>query len=163
MSIRRAGAASLAAAVAAALALTVAVGATADRPSPPPRATGRPLAAVAGGPPSGPPLSGRGCITTVDDTDPLAVAQAVATWCYSGAGPAGVVSPHGWQVVAGRPKATPTHSAAAVTSLVLLDPRAAPVVVYAVVRDPGPHRLVLTLFPRPSGGWAVDDVAVLDG
>jgi hypothetical protein len=47
----------------------------------------------------------------------------------------------------------------------LLDPRAAPVVVFATVRrraDPVVHRVVLTLFGTPAGGWTVDDVVVLD-
>jgi hypothetical protein len=52
----------------------------------------------------------------------------------------------------------------ALTTLVVLDARAAPVVVLAVVRrpsDPAVHRVLVTLFPRPDHTWMVDDVSLL--
>jgi hypothetical protein len=89
----------------------------------------------------------------------------VATWLYCGSGPTEVLSAHGRELVNRWLAVNRPAAPAALAILRLLDPRAAPVVVYAVVqwsRDGGAHQILLTLFPTPRGGWAVDDVVVLD-
>ena len=105
-----------------------------------------------------------GCTLTVDDTDPLAVAAAVARWLYCGNGPPGVLTAHGQQVVARWVALAAPPAPAIVVGTELLDPRSSPVVVLVVVvrpPDPSHHEVVLTLFPRlPSGDWEVDDLQV---
>jgi hypothetical protein len=83
-------------------------------------------------------------------------------WLACGTGPAGILSDHARQVV--NLAVDHRHPTAALTTLLLVDPRTAPVVVYAVVRwsgDGGGHQVVLTLFPKPLGGWIIDDLTVL--
>ncbi len=117
------------------------------------------------------PAPGRAtaCPASVSPADPLVVAAAVAAWLYCGPPPtAGVVlSWHGRRVLATwvsiNARSGP-DAPSAVVAVDLLDPRAAPVVVDAVVArsgDPGLHRVVLTMFHRPGGGWAVDDLTIL--
>jgi hypothetical protein len=108
------------------------------------------------------------CPTTVDNSDPLVVAGAVATWIYCGPPPAAAttLSSHGRRVLTNWSSANAPSTPSAVVALNFVDPRSAPVVVYAVVRRAGDaeyHRVILTLFHRPSGGWAVDDLTVLSG
>jgi hypothetical protein len=110
--------------------------------------------------------TGAGCPTSGDDTDPLAVAAAVAVAAFCGTGPPAVLTGHGQQVwVQLRARLVPA-AAAWVATEAFVDPRSSPVVVYvAVIRppDPTPYPVLVTLFPRPTGrGWEVDDLALVE-
>ncbi len=102
------------------------------------------------------------CPGAVDPGDPLAVAGAAARWLYCGSGPPGILSAHAAGVVAHRAK--PPYRGAAVTDLVLPDPRSRPVVVLVSVTgagEPVTLHILMTLFRRPAGHWIVDDVAII--
>jgi hypothetical protein len=79
-----------------------------------------------------------------------------------GSGPPDILSAHARRVVAS--VARSPRRPASLTALALLNPRGAPVVVYAEIQtagDPRPGRILMTLFWRPGGGWLVDDLATL--
>lgn len=112
------------------------------------------------------PQRATACPATVNPADPLVVAGAVAVWLYCGPPPTAgaVLSWHGRRVLATWVSFNGPDAPSEVVALDLLDPRAAPVVVYAVVLrsgDPASHQVVLTMFHRPGGGWAVDDLTIL--
>ncbi|MDQ1377031.1 MAG: hypothetical protein QOE15_1204 [Acidimicrobiaceae bacterium] len=116
--------------------------------------------------PAPPAVPATGCPVMVDDSDPLVVAGAVATWLYCGppAGAGAALSSHARRVLTNWAARNGPPSPAAVVSLAVVDPRTAPVVVYAVIRragDADTRQVVLTMFHRPAGGWAVDDLTVL--
>jgi hypothetical protein len=99
------------------------------------------------------------CQTTVARSDLFAVATAVIARLECGAGPTGTMSPHAAQVL-------PRQGGAfTLVRLAIVDPRTAPVVVAAEIRDRGDrrrHDILLTAFRRPDGTWFVDDIAVVD-
>ncbi len=97
-----------------------------------------------------------------DGSDPLAVARAGAEALVCGSAPSGLFSAHARRLLA--TWAAFRLGPATVIAVVLVDPRTAPVVAAATVRQIGsgiPRTVVLTLFPGPDDGWVVDDLAIV--